>query len=104
MLTEKECLQLEVQSWAITLIHLKKSLEKDECKLGEFSKSRDKARQKVTKCQLKCENLNIILDYIVVEKYRAMVATIVANLKKRERDFEFQLFLVDNQREKMQEG
>jgi len=61
-------------------------LEKDECKLGEFDKSRDKARQKVTKCQLKCEDLNATLDYIVVEKYRAMVATIVANLKKRERD------------------
>jgi len=61
-------------------------LEKDECKLGEFDKSRDKARQKVTKCQLKCEDLNATLDYIVVEKYKAMVATIVANLKKRERD------------------
>ncbi len=39
-----------------------------------------------------------------MEKYRAMAATIVTNLKKRERDFEFQLFLVDNQKEKMQEG
>ncbi len=39
-----------------------------------------------------------------MEKYKAMVATIVANLKKRERDFEFQLFLVDNQREKVHEG
>ncbi len=44
------------------------------------------------------------MDYIVVEKYKAMVATIVANLKKRERDFEFQLFLVNNQREKVHEG
>ncbi len=39
-----------------------------------------------------------------MDKYRAMVAIVVANLKKRERDFEFQLFLVNNEREKMQEG
>lgn len=89
---------------ATTLIHLKKSLEKDECKLREFGKSRDKAWQEVAKCQLKCKDLSVTLDYTVVEKYRAMVAIVVTNLKKRERDFEFQLFLVDNQREKMQEG
>jgi hypothetical protein len=53
---------------------------------------------------LKCEDLNATLDYIVVEKYRAMGAIVVVNLKKRERDFEFQLFLVDNQKEKVQEG
>lgn len=33
-----------------------------------------------------------------------MVSTIVANLKKREHDFEFHTFLVDNQHEKIQEG
>jgi hypothetical protein len=33
-----------------------------------------------------------------------MVSTIIAVLKKRERDFEFHTFLVDNQHEKIQEG
>ncbi len=74
------------------MIHLKKSLEKDECKLGEFEKNRDKVRQEVAKCQLKCEDLNITLDYIVVEKYKAMAAIVVANLKKTKKDFKFQLF------------
>jgi hypothetical protein len=45
--------------------------------------------------------LNVTLDYIVVEKYRAMAATIVTNLKKR---FWVSTILVNNQREKMQEG
>lgn len=104
MLRKKEHLQLEVQSRATILIHLKKSFEKDECKLGEFGKSKDEVQQVVAECQLKCKDSGVILDLIVVEKYKATTTIIIVDLKKRKRDFKFQHFLVDNQREKVQEG
>ncbi len=78
------------------MIHLKKSLEKDECKLGEFSKSKDKGWQEIAECQLKCKDSNIALDLTTLEKYMAMATIIIVDLKKKEKDFEFQLFFVDN--------
>ncbi len=39
MFEEKECLQLEVSSWEVTLVHLEKPLEKNKCKLLDLGES-----------------------------------------------------------------
>jgi hypothetical protein len=43
-------------------------------------------------------------DPIALEKYKAMASTTITSLKKFEQDFELQNFLVENEREKVQEG
>jgi hypothetical protein len=43
-------------------------------------------------------------DPIVLKKYKAMASTTIESLKKSERGFELQNFLVENDHEKVQEG
>jgi hypothetical protein len=43
-------------------------------------------------------------DPIVLKKYKVMASTTIESLKKSKRDFELQNFLVENDREKVQEG
>jgi hypothetical protein len=66
----------------------------------DLGKSQNKAHQEVSIWQAKCKDF----DPTTLEKHRAMVSTTIVNLKKREDDFEFLSFLVDNQDEKIQEG
>jgi hypothetical protein len=66
----------------------------------DLGKSQDNVRQEVHVWQAKCKDF----DPIALEKHKVMVSTIIVVLKKREWDFEFHTFLVDNQHEKIQEG
>jgi hypothetical protein len=66
------------------LVHLQKSLEKDERKLLDLGKNRNNVHQEVFVWQAKCKDYNPI----ALEKHRAMATTTIANLKKREWDFE----------------
>jgi hypothetical protein len=74
MLEEKERLQSEVSSWETTLVHLQKSLEKDECKLLDLGKSRDNVHQEFYVWQAKCKDY----DPTTLEKHRVVVSTTIA--------------------------
>jgi hypothetical protein len=104
MREEKEHLQSKMNSWVTTLIHLKKCLEKDKGKQLELCRNKDNVRKEVFICHSKCIDFIVSSNPIVLKKYKAMASTSIASLKKSERDFELQNFLVENKCEKVQEG
>ncbi len=104
MQAEEEHLQSEVNSWVTTLIHLKRCLEKDKGKLLELCRNKDNTCKEVSICHSKCTNSIVYFDPIALKKYMAMASTSIASLKKSKRDFELQVFFIENEREKVQEG
>ncbi len=104
MHAEKEYFQSKVNSQVTTLIHLNKCLEKDNGKLSQLWRSRDNTHKEVYVFHLKCTNFTMSSDPIVLKKYKAMASTTIESLKKSERGFELQNFLVENDHEKVQEG
>jgi hypothetical protein len=79
-------------------------LEKNEGKLLELCRNKDNARKEVSICHSKCTNSTVSSNPIALKKYKAMASTSIASLKKSRQDFELQNFLVENEREKVQEG